>query len=100
MDILYWLHLLILLGILSIPFWPKSWLKYGVYVPITISFMWMVCNGCPLTKQQTNISSKSFTKEVYSMFVPNMTVKTAEHVNTFAFLLITVIGKHRLCTMK
>jgi hypothetical protein len=97
MDILYWVHLLILLGILSIPFWPKSWLMYGVYVPITISLIWLMFNGCPLTKQQTNISSKSFTKEIYSIFVPNMTVKMAEHVNTFAFLLITVIGMHRLC---
>jgi len=97
MDILYGLHLLILLGILSIPFWPKAWLMYGVYVPITISLIWVVFDGCPLTKYQTNLSSKSFTKEVYSIFVPNITVKMADNVNTFAFILITMIGMHRLC---
>jgi hypothetical protein len=100
MDILYAVHLLIFLGLLSIPFWSISYLRYGVYVPITISLIWVVFNGCPLTKHQTNLSSKSFTKEIYSIFVPNITVKTAKHVNTFAFLLITVIGMHRLCGMK
>lgn len=100
MDILYVVHLFILLVIFSIPFWPISYLKYGVYVPITISLIWVVFNGCPVTKYQTNLKSKSFTKEIYSIFVPNITVKTVEHVNTFAFLLITIIGLRRLCRMK
>ena len=97
MEILHVLHILILFVILSIPFWPMAYLRYGVYVPITISLIWVVFNGCPLTQQQTNLRSHSFTKEIYSIFVPGITVKMAEHVNTFAFLLITVIGMHRLC---
>ena len=97
MEILHVLHILMLFVILSIPFWPMSYLRYGVYVPITISLIWVVFNGCPLTQQQTNLRSQSFTKEIYSIFVPGITVKMAEHVNTFAFLLITVIGMHRLC---
>jgi hypothetical protein len=100
MDILYVVHLLILLLIVSIPFWSRSYLRYGVYVPITISLIWVVFDECPITKYQTNLSSESFTKEIYSIFVPNITVKTVEHVNTFAFLLITIIGLRRLCRMK
>jgi len=96
MDWLNALHYLIFGFIVSIPFWPIAYLRYGVYVPIVISFMWAICNGCPLTKAQTNLSSNSFTLQVYQPFMPNISVEHAEHINTFAMLLITVVGFHRL----
>ena len=96
MDTLFALHLLIFGLIMSIPSWPIAYLKYGVYVPIILSTIWVVCNGCPLTKYQPNLSTNSFTREVYSYFMPNITVKTAEHINTVALILITILGFRRL----
>jgi uncharacterized membrane protein YkvI len=99
MDALYALHLLIFGLILSIPLWPIAYLKYGVYVPILLSTIWLVCNGCPLTKIQKNLNSDSFTREVYSYFMPNISSATSDNINTFALLLITTIGFQRLkCT--
>lgn len=90
------LHFLIFGFIVSIPFWPIAYLRYGVYVPIVISIIWVTFNGCPLTKVQTNLSSNSFTTEVYKYCMPNISIKDAKHINTFALLLITIIGFHRL----
>ena len=96
MDWLNALHNLFFGLIASIPFWPIAYLKFGVYVPLTISTVWVMFNGCPLTQAQTNLSSNSFTKEVYKHCIPNISVKYAEHINTFALLLITVVGFYRL----
>lgn len=99
MDALFALHLLIFGIILSIPLWPISYLKYGIYVPILLSILWVVCNGCPLTKHQSNLSTNSFTREIYAYIIPNITVKTAERINTVALILITMLGFRRLkCT--
>lgn len=95
-DLLHALHMVIFGLIVSIPFWPIAYLKFGVYVPFAVSTVWVMFNGCPLTEAQTNLSSNSFTKEVYKPCMPNISIKYAEHINTFALLLITVVGFYRL----
>jgi hypothetical protein len=99
MDAFYALHLLIFGFIISVPIWPIMYLKYGIFIPIILSIIWIIFEGCPLTKHQTNLSSNSFTQDVYKRIIPNIPVKTAERINTFALLLITIIGFYRLkCT--
>jgi hypothetical protein len=96
MDYLFALHLLVPCLLLSIPFWPVEYLQYGVYIPLILSFVWIVFNGCPVTKQHKDLSSESFTKEIYKNVIPNITQKDVHHINTFALLLITVVGFRRL----
>lgn len=96
MDALFALHLLIFGIILSIPLWPIPYLKYGIYVPILIAILWVVFNGCPLTKYQTNLNTPSFTREIYAYIIPNITVATAERINTAALVFITMLGFRRL----
>ena len=96
MDILYAVHLFIFGLILSIPIWPIGYLRYGVYVPFALSIVWLVFQGCPMSKRQTGLKGDSFTTDVYSKIIPDITVKTAQHINTFALVLITIIGFHRL----
>jgi hypothetical protein len=95
MDILFIIHLLLTTTLLSIPFWPLDYLKYGVYIPLIISIIWLFFNGCPLTNIQ-DIDSDSFTQELLKPFIPNITTKHTEHFNTFLLLFITVIGFYRL----
>jgi len=99
MDILYAVHLLLFLAILSIPFLPKYCLKYAVYVPMLLSFSWVAFEGCIITNHQTNLKNKTFTQDLYNHFIPNISVLQSEHINTAAFTLITVIGFHRLCKL-
>ena len=96
MDILYIIHLLLSFALLTIPFWPLEYLQYGVYIPFMISTIWIIFNGCPLTKIQTNLNSDNFTKELFKYFVPDISTKYTEHINTFLLLLVTVIGFNRL----
>ena len=95
MDPLFILHILLTVTLLSIPFWSVDYLQYGVYIPLIISIIWLLFNGCPLTAIQ-NIKSESFVQEILKPIVPNITTKQTEHINTFILLLITVIGFHRI----
>ena len=95
MDTLFILHILLTVTLLSIPFWSVDYLQYGVYIPLIISIIWILFNGCPLTAIQ-NIKSESFIQEILKPIVPNITTKQTEHLNTFILLLITVIGFHRI----
>ena len=96
MDKLYVLHLIIMSGLFSIPVWPQYYLQYGVYIPLLLAASWIIFNGCPLTKVQTNIKSKSFTREIYDFVVPGISVKQAEHTNTFMLIGITLLACKRL----
>ena len=100
MDLLYALHLLIFLFICSIPFWNVKYLKVGVYIPIILVIIWIIFNGCPLTKVQTNLHGDSFTQNLYKHIMPSITSNQTNNVNTFTLLLITVIGLNRLRTTK
>jgi len=100
MDFLYIIHLLLSLTLLTIPFWPLNYLKYGVYIPLFISTIWIIFDGCPLTKIQTNLDSDNFTKEIFRFIMPNISTKYTEHINTFLLLLVTVIGFNRLYSKK
>jgi len=99
MDALFILHILLTTTLLSIPFWSVKYLQYGVYIPLIISIIWLLFNGCPLTKIQ-NIESESFVKELLKPIMPNITTKQTEHLNTFVLLLITVICFRRIINVK
>lgn len=100
MDLLYALHLLIFLFICSIPFWNVKYLKVGVYIPIILVIIWIIFNGCPLTKVQKNLHGDSFTQNLYRYIMPSITSNQTNNVNTFTLLLITVVGLNRLRTTK
>lgn len=100
MDTLYIIHLLLSLTLLTIPFWPLEYLQYGVYIPLIIATIWILFNGCPLTKIQTNLNSDNFTKEIFKYFIPSISTKYTEHINTFLLLLVTVVSFNRLYFMQ
>ena len=96
MDVLYIIHLILTLLLFTIPFWPLNYLKYGVYIPLIISTIWVIFNGCPLTQIQTNLDSDNFTQEIFQYFIPDISSTFTEHINTFILILVTVIGFNRL----
>ena len=91
---LFEVHVLIFALIASVPAWPLALLRWGVYVPLALSMMWLALDGCPLTKAAGE--GESFTRDLYARLVPGISVKTAQRVTTFAMLLITVVGFRRL----
>lgn len=95
---LYALHVLVLLWILSIPFWPVKYLKYGVYVPLAITFMWLVFGACPLTDADPELDH--FTHHLVSNFVDGVSVETVDNALIFIMVLITFLGTRKLCGNK
>lgn len=95
MDILFYVHLLLTLSLVTIPFWPIKYLEYGVYIPLLLSITWIIFNGCPFTRFH-KIDSSSFSQDILSFFVSDVSEKCTEHVNTFILLVVTVVGFYRL----
>ena len=100
MDPVFVIHLLILFTIVSIPVWPIQYLKYGVYIPLILSAIWLFFDGCPITKLQHDIEKETFVQYLVKKYIyPSVTLKQCEHLVCFSFLLITVIGFHRLISI-
>jgi hypothetical protein len=95
MDLLFWIHLLLTFTLITIPFWPIKYLEYGVYIPLILSIIWIFFNGCPFTRFH-KIDSSSFSQDILRFFIPDVSDKLTEHVNTFILLIITVSGFYRL----
>lgn len=101
MDAVYALHVVISLLLLTIPFWPYRYLRYGVYLPLVISTVWILFNGCPLTHTQTDLQGQTFTRHFLRALTHcNVTEQEAGHILTFVYVLITVVGFQRMMLYK
>jgi hypothetical protein len=95
MDIFFFVHLLLTFSLITIPFWSINYLEYGVYIPLIISIIWIIFNGCPVTRFH-KIDSNTFTQDIFKLFYLDINDKCSEHINTFILLFVTVIGFYRL----
>lgn len=97
MDLLYILHITFIIFFLSIPFWKLKYLKYGVYAPIALASIWILFDGCPLTRIQEDLNDEYFSKVLLQNFIPNITRESTARASYYILLLVTVIGFIRLC---
>ena len=97
MDLLYILHVTFIVFFLSIPFWKLKYLKYGVYAPIILASIWIIFDGCPLTKIQEDLNDEYFSKVLLQNFIPDITRESTARASYYILLLVTVIGFIRLC---
>ena len=90
-------HIFLVFVFLSIPTWPIYILRYGVYIPLCLAFLWLVCDGCPLSASHTHlINEQSFSQSLYTYIYPSVTKSQSDHMNCFLLILITVIGFVRI----
>lgn len=97
MDLLYILHVTFIIFFLSIPFWKLKYLKYGVYAPIILATIWIIFDGCPLTRIQEDLNDEYFSKVLLQNFIPNITKESTARASYYILLAVTVIGFIRLC---
>lgn len=97
MDLLYILHVTFIIFFMSIPFWSLKYLKYGVYAPILLASIWIIFDGCPLTRIQEDLNDEYFSKVLLQNFFPNITRESTARASYYILLLVTVIGFIRLC---
>ena len=96
-TLLYAVHIIVGLLILSIPFWPIPALKWGLYVPLAIVVLWLVMNGCPLSNMDAeNLGGTSFTRSVLQTVWPGVDEQNTSRFVTGVLVAITLVAGLRL----
>lgn len=95
MNIIEFIHLLIVLFIVGIPFLPKEILKTAIYLPALIALSWLLLGGCFIT-QQNGTDSESFIHTLLQKVVTNITTKQSDNLITLTMILITLFGSKKL----
>lgn len=84
MDLVFVINLLFTIILLSIPFWPKKYLFWGMIIVMLLGISWILFNGCPLVKFQTKKTTPS--KELIMMLFPKSTAIDIVRYN-YVFLM-------------
>ena len=91
--ILNFIHFLILIFVICIPFLPKPILKYAVFFPSCLYIIWIIYNGCPIT-HITHGPDENFIKNLVDKIFPGSNIET-EYVNGLGMTLILAIVAYR-----
>jgi hypothetical protein len=68
-----------------------------VFAPLELATVWIIFEGCPLTKIQEDLNDEYFSKVLLQNFIPNITRETSARFSYYILLLVTVVGMIRLC---
>jgi hypothetical protein len=70
MDILFYIHLLIPISIILMPLLPNKYLKKVFFAPALLQVLWIICDGCILTKAAKNIpKNKGFIQLLLNKYI-------------------------------
>jgi len=89
-------HLILVLVGLSIPFWPRDWLKIGIWIPFALALIWLLFDGCPLSQAQQDLQGQAFTHELLQRVWPNLTEARFDQLATVVLVAITLAAGLRL----
>ena len=90
MKIVYYIHLLVVIFIASIPFLPLKIVNAGIYlVPVILILLYIIFDGCILNKLEKR--SDDFFKNLLMIFFPNITTKLSNSLYTLSLVLIPTI---------
>lgn len=94
MDVVYLLNFLLTVFFVSMLFWDKKYLKYGLYLILIIGLAWIVFGGCPLVKYQKEKGTplSDFLKYIN----PNITSIEIVKINYMILLTFMFIVSWRL----
>ena len=95
MDYLYYLHLSFIIFFLSLTFTPKQYIDYAILCPIGLATIWIIFDGCPLTKVQVNLNDEYFSQVLIKPFIPTITKEQTTRITYYILLLITIILHYR-----
>lgn len=96
MDQLYWLHLGFVIFFLSIPFWSLTYLRFGVYLPTVLATIWVIFDGCPLTKIQKGLNDEYFSQILLKPFFPKITREQTTRVTYYILLVVTISAMRKI----
>jgi len=95
-DIYYWLHIVVLVFILSIPFQPCAWIKYTMWTPLVLVIIWLIFKACPLTTMHKDKTNKhDFVESLVTKVVPKATKQDADNFTMLMLLIIAYSSTYR-----
>ena len=94
------LHLLFLIFFSSIPFWPKKYLKYGMFAPLTLATVWFIFEGCPLTMVDKNLNDEDFITVIVHSLNINLSQNRIRYLTYAYMLFITLIATRKYYKLK
>lgn len=100
-TLLFGLHLLILIAILVIPFLPRGWLIYAIYIPAIIAAIWLIFDGCPISHMQQDLKGEGFIHHLFKLYIsPTITANKVNNIVTALMTWITLLAALRLLKKK
>ena len=99
MNILYYLHFLIPLSIILTPLLPVKILKYVFFYPAISYIIWLICNGCPLTRisQKDFDDKENFILPLFKKYLyTDMTKKQSDNIVNIIISISIIISAYRL----
>lgn len=94
MSIIDFLHYILILVLITIPLHPLKYIRYTLYLPIIISLLWLICNGCLLTKGSSIASDNNFIHHHLKVF--GLSRSFVDNLTTFYLLCVVYIAYYRL----
>jgi hypothetical protein len=82
---------------MSIPWWAPKYAKYGIYAPTLLATIWIIFDGCPLTKFQSNLAVGKFSHAILNPIWPTISSEQATRVSYLTLLLITLGTAWNIC---
>ena len=83
MNIHYILHLLVPIYITILPFLPVRILRYLFFTPVLLPIIWLIFDGCPISKADADIVKNykgSFVYSINKRIFPNITLKGSNNL--------------------
>lgn len=73
------------------PLLPLKYLKYAIFLPPSLYLLWIICDGCPLTKA-TQGDDEQFIEGILEKFVPSISKKTDLIIGFILTLVLAIIA--------
>ena len=92
-----WLHYLIILCIIMIPFLPIPMLKWAIYIPLLIVMIWLGTDGiCPISTMANISKNSGFVYEQVQKILPSVSLKMTNQLLYIILLVIVVVSHYRI----
>lgn len=95
-NLLYYLHFLVPIFMITIPLFPISYLKYAIIFPTILHLIWTIFNGCPWTKLHATNDDEHFILDIARNFFPTLSRRQCNSLIGLTLNLIMLVSYYKL----
>ena len=95
-NLFFYLHILMIIIIFSIPFFPIKYLQYLIFLPTMLYITWNLFDGCPWTKLHSKKEDEHFTLYLLKEYFPKITKEQVEYRIGLCLNFVLLISFYKL----